>query len=80
MSNTEHETARSVEGPALSAGRAVLLDPRARLVIGHRGNRAHAPENTLVSLLEAVALGVDAVEFDLRVALEAAGLPERVLQ
>jgi glycerophosphoryl diester phosphodiesterase len=45
----------------------ILLDPRARLVIGHRGNRAHAPENTLVSLLEAVALGVDAVEFDLRV-------------
>jgi len=72
MSNTEHETARSVEGPALSAGRAVLLDPRARLVIGHRGNRAHAPENTLVSLLEAVALGVDAVEFDLRVARDGA--------
>jgi glycerophosphoryl diester phosphodiesterase len=45
----------------------ILLDPRVRLVIGHRGNRAHAPENTLVSLLEAVALGVDAVEFDLRV-------------
>ena len=45
----------------------ILLDPRARLVIGHRGNRAHAPENTLVSLLDAVALGVDAVEFDLRV-------------
>jgi len=45
----------------------ILLDPQARLVIGHRGNRAHAPENTLESLLEAVALGVDAVEFDLRV-------------
>ena len=45
----------------------ILLDPRARPVIGHRGNRAHAPENTLASLLEAVALGVDAVEFDLRV-------------
>ena len=45
----------------------ILLDPRGRPVIGHRGNRAHAPENTLVSLLEAVALGVDAVEFDLRV-------------
>jgi hypothetical protein len=38
----------------------ILLDPQARLVIGHRGNRAHAPENTLASLLEAVALGVDA--------------------
>jgi glycerophosphoryl diester phosphodiesterase len=45
----------------------ILLDPRARLVIGHRGNRAHAPENTLASLREAAALGVDAVEFDLRV-------------
>lgn len=45
----------------------ILLDPLARPVIGHRGNRAHAPENTLPSLLEAVALGVDAVEFDLHV-------------
>ncbi|BAH38961.1 glycerophosphoryl diester phosphodiesterase family protein [Gemmatimonas aurantiaca T-27] len=36
-------------------------------MIGHRGNRAHAPENTIPSLLEAVALGVDAVEFDLHV-------------
>src|SRR4051794_33655517 len=45
----------------------ILLDPRARPVVGHRGNRAHAPENTLESLREAVALGVDAVEFDLRV-------------
>ena len=45
----------------------ILLDPGARPVIGHRGNRAHAPENTLESLREAVALGVDAVEFDLRV-------------
>jgi glycerophosphoryl diester phosphodiesterase len=45
----------------------ILLDPRARPVVGHRGNRAHAPENTLESLQQAVALGVDAVEFDLRV-------------
>jgi glycerophosphoryl diester phosphodiesterase len=45
----------------------ILLDPLARPVIGHRGNRAFAPENTLESLLEAVALGADAVEFDLRV-------------
>jgi glycerophosphoryl diester phosphodiesterase len=45
----------------------ILLDPTARPVIGHRGNRAHAPENTLPSLMEAVALGVDAVEFDLQV-------------
>ncbi len=43
----------------------ILLDPHARPVIGHRGNRAHAPENTLASFLEAVALGADALEFDL---------------
>jgi glycerophosphoryl diester phosphodiesterase len=43
----------------------LLRDPDARPVIGHRGNRAHAPENTIPSLLEAVALGVDGVEFDL---------------
>ncbi len=45
----------------------ILLDPQVKLVIGHRGNRAWAPENTLVSFREAVALGVDALEFDLRV-------------
>lgn len=45
----------------------ILLDPAAHPVIGHRGVRAHAPENTLESLRQAVALGVDAVEFDLRV-------------
>ncbi|MDQ6611368.1 MAG: glycerophosphodiester phosphodiesterase, partial [Gemmatimonadota bacterium] len=45
----------------------ILLDISAHPVIGHRGNRAHAPENTLESLGQAIALGVDAVEFDLRV-------------
>ncbi len=43
----------------------ILLDPQAHPVIGHRGNRAHAPENTLPSFLEAVALGADALEMDL---------------
>jgi len=51
---------------ALNCG-MILLDPHARPVIGHRGNRAYAPENTLPSLLEAVALGADAVEFDVQV-------------
>jgi len=50
----------------------ILLDPEAKPVIGHRGNRAHAPENTLESMREAVALGVDAVEFDLRVSRDGA--------
>lgn len=45
----------------------ILLDPGAHPVIGHRGNRTHAPENTLESLQQALALGVEAVEFDLRV-------------
>jgi glycerophosphoryl diester phosphodiesterase len=43
-----------------------LFDPDARLVIGHRGDSAHAPENTLESLKQAVELGADAVEFDVR--------------
>lgn len=50
----------------------ILLDPGAHPVIGHRGNRAHAPENTLESLRQALALGVDAVEFDLRVSRDGA--------
>jgi glycerophosphoryl diester phosphodiesterase len=45
----------------------ILLDPEARPVIGHRGNRAHSPEDTLESMREAVALGVDALEFDVHV-------------
>lgn len=43
----------------------ILLDPQARPVVGHRGNRAHAPENTLPSFEQAVALGADAIELDL---------------
>jgi glycerophosphoryl diester phosphodiesterase len=35
-----------------------------RPVVGHRGNAAHAPENTLESFRQAVALGVDALEMD----------------
>jgi glycerophosphoryl diester phosphodiesterase len=41
-----------------------LLDLNARPIIGHRGNAAHAPENTLESFRQAVALGVDALELD----------------
>jgi glycerophosphoryl diester phosphodiesterase len=43
-----------------------LLDSAAHPVVGHRGNSAHAPENTLESFRQAVALGVDALEFDVR--------------
>ena len=45
-----------------------LTDLDVRLVIGHRGNAAFAPENTLESFDQAVALGVDAIEFDVRLA------------
>lgn len=41
-----------------------LLDPTALPVVGHRGNAAHAPENTIESFRQAVALGVDALEMD----------------
>lgn len=44
----------------------ILLDPQAHPVIAHRGNRAFAPENTLVAFEQALALGADALEFDLQ--------------
>ncbi len=44
----------------------LLLDNYLRLVIGHRGNAAHAPENTLESFTQAIALGADAIEFDVQ--------------
>jgi glycerophosphoryl diester phosphodiesterase len=43
------------------------------LVFAHRGNSAHAPENTLEAFRQAVALGVDGLEFDVR--LTADGVP-----
>ena len=48
----------------------VLLDPKARPVVGHRGNRAHAPENTIESMAQAIAAGADAIEFDIRVSAD----------
>jgi glycerophosphoryl diester phosphodiesterase len=45
----------------------ILTDLSARPVIAHRGDSAHHPENTFPSFDRAVALGVDALEFDLRV-------------
>jgi glycerophosphoryl diester phosphodiesterase len=50
-----------------------ILDTSRRSVVGHRGNRAHAPENTLESFAQAVVLGVDALEFDVH--LSADGVP-----
>jgi glycerophosphoryl diester phosphodiesterase len=50
-----------------------VLDLNFRPVIGHRGNRAHAPENTIESFAQAVAAGADAIEFDVH--LSADGVP-----
>ncbi len=36
------------------------------LLIGHRGARAHEPENTLRSFKKGVSLGANAIEFDIR--------------
>jgi glycerophosphoryl diester phosphodiesterase len=42
-------------------------DPGARLVIGHRGAAARFPENTFAAFDYAVGIGVDAIEFDIRI-------------
>jgi glycerophosphoryl diester phosphodiesterase len=50
-----------------------LLDPNVRLVVAHRGNRVASPENTVAALREAVDLGADAIEFDVRLTRD--GIP-----
>ena len=47
-----------------------LLDLSLRPVIGHRGNAAHAPENTIESFQQAVAIGVDALELDVHISAD----------
>lgn len=47
-----------------------LVDPAARLVIGHRGASARAPENTLESFALALADGADALELDVQLTAE----------
>jgi len=36
------------------------------LIIAHRGNSSSAPENTLEAIREAIAIGSDCVEVDVR--------------
>jgi glycerophosphoryl diester phosphodiesterase len=43
---------------------SLLLDLEARPVVAHRGDSAHAPENTLEALQEGVSLRADALECD----------------
>ena len=48
-------------------------EPGARLVVGHRGAARRFPENTFAAFDYAVEIGVDAIEFDLR--LTSDGVP-----
>ena len=41
-----------------------------RLVIAHRGNSMHAPEDTIESFRQGVALGADGIEFDVRLSAD----------
>ena len=41
------------------------------LIVGHRGASGRAPENTLVSFEQAIALGVDAIELDVHLSRDA---------
>ncbi|HKO15027.1 MAG TPA: glycerophosphodiester phosphodiesterase family protein [Gemmatimonadaceae bacterium] len=51
---------------------SVLLEPDAHPVIAHRGNSAHAPENTLAAFDQALAAGADALELDVRLTRDGA--------
>jgi glycerophosphoryl diester phosphodiesterase len=46
---------------------SLIIHSGPQLVIGHRGAAAVRPENTLPAIQHAIALGVDAIEFDVRV-------------
>lgn len=48
----------------------VLLDPRQKPVIAHRGGGARAPENTIETMRLGLADGADALEFDVRVSAD----------
>ena len=44
-----------------------LLDMAMLPIVGHRGNAAHAPENTIESFRQAADIGVDALEMDVHI-------------
>ena len=47
-----------------------LLDPDRRPIVGHRGNAAHAPENTLESFRQALSAGADCIELDVHLSAD----------
>lgn len=49
-----------------------MTDPRTFVLCGHRGNMAEAPENTLLAFASAERVGVDEIEFDVRVTRDGA--------
>ena len=59
--------------PDIAPPSHILLDTTRRLIIGHRGASAHAPENTIPAFRLAERAGADAIEFDIR--LTADGVP-----
>ena len=47
-----------------------LLDPNRRPIVGHRGNAAHAPENTIESFRQALAAGAECLELDVHLSAD----------
>jgi glycerophosphoryl diester phosphodiesterase len=52
--------------PARPIERVPAFTGRSVTVVGHRGARGHAPENTLAGFERGLALGADAIELDVR--------------
>lgn len=59
--------------PDITPQTHILLDATRRLIIGHRGASAHAPENTIPAFRLAERAGADAIELDVR--MTADGVP-----
>jgi glycerophosphoryl diester phosphodiesterase len=47
-----------------------LLDPTRQPVVGHRGNAAYAPENTMEAFRQALAAGAECVELDVHLSAD----------
>jgi glycerophosphoryl diester phosphodiesterase len=47
-----------------------LLDPARRPIVGHRGNAAHAPENTIESFRQGLLAGAECLELDVHLSAD----------